>query len=165
MGEEPATPLQRLRAMGLSLPAAPAALASYVPTTTLPVGDGRVLVFVAGQVAMKDGVPAHRGRVPDEVSLAAAQENARLVGLNILAQLEHAVGLDNVVRVLKLDAFVRSADGFEQQPAVVNAASELLVAVLGEAGRHARAAVGVIGLPGGVPVEIAAIALAREMPR
>jgi enamine deaminase RidA (YjgF/YER057c/UK114 family) len=156
------TPLQRLEALGLTLPQAPAPLASYIPTTVVPIGDGRVLVFVAGQVAMRDGAPVQRGRVPDEVSLEAAQENARLVCLNVLAQLEKTVGLANVEQVLQVTGYVRCSDSFDQQPAVLNAASELIVAVLGDAGRHTRAAVGTNALPGGVPVEMTAIAVARS---
>jgi len=156
----PGSALARIAALGLELPEAPAPLAAYVPFTVIPVAPGRALVFVSGQVALRDGAPVARGAVPVDVSLEAARENARLCGLNLLAQLHRAVGLDNVVQVLQVTGYVRSSDDFEQQPQVVNAASELLTEVLGEAGRHSRAAVGVNALPLGVPVEVSAVALA-----
>jgi enamine deaminase RidA (YjgF/YER057c/UK114 family) len=153
-------PHARLRELGLTLPPPPAAMASYVPVVVVPLGDGRLLVSVSGQVAMRDGAPLHRGRVPDEVSLEQAVENARACGLNLLAQLEHSVGLANVERITAVTVFVRSSDGFGQQPQVGNGASDLLADVLGEAGRHSRAAVGVSELPFGVPVEVSATAVA-----
>jgi enamine deaminase RidA (YjgF/YER057c/UK114 family) len=155
-------PHARLRELGLELPAPPAAVASYLPAAVVPLGGGRVLVSVSGQVLLRDGAPVLRGRVPDEVSVEQAAGNARGCALNVLAQLERAAGLGNVEQVLQLTVFVRSAGGFEGQPAVANGASDLLVAVLGERGRHARAAVGVNALPLGVPVEVAALAVARE---
>jgi len=159
------TPHSRLAELGLELPAPPAALAAYVPTTLAPLGDGRALLSVAGQVWIEDGRPVHRGRVPDQVGVAEAEENARHCALRVLAQFEAAAGLDNVEQVLQVTVYVRSADSFEAQPQVGNAASELLVAVLGEAGRHARAAVGVNALPLGVPVEVSALALVRRPTR
>lgn len=159
------SPYSRLRDLGLELPAPPAALAAYVPTTLAPLGHGRALLSVAGQVWIEDGRPVHRGRVPDEVSVADAEENARSCALRVLAQLDAAAGLESVEQVLQVTVYVRSADSFEAQPQVGNAASELLVAVLGEAGRHARAAVGVNALPLGVPVEVSALALVRPPTR
>jgi len=158
-GEDPHV---RLRELGLALPPPPPAVAAYVPTTLTQIGEGRVLVSVAGQVLLRDGKPVLRGRVPDEVSVEAAVDNARSCALNVLAQLEHAVGLGNVEQVLQIAVFVRCADDFEAQPRVANGASELLVAVLGERGRHARAAVGVNALPLGVPVEVTALAVSRR---
>ncbi|HZS14532.1 MAG TPA: RidA family protein [Candidatus Dormibacteraeota bacterium] len=155
-------PHARLAALGLELPPAPPALAAYVPATALPMGHGRVLVSVSGQVLVRDGAPVLRGRVPDEVSVEEAVENARGCALRVLAQLDGAAGLANVEQVLQVTVFVRCADGFEGQPAVADGASELLVAVLGERGRHARAAVGVNALPLGVPVEVTALALATR---
>ncbi|TMC14376.1 MAG: RidA family protein [Chloroflexi bacterium] len=152
-----ATPQQRLKELGLTLPAAPKALASYVPTRTVPIGGGRSLVFVAGQVPIVDGEFKHVGRVPDEVDLEGAREAARICALNVLAQVEAAAGLDKVEQVASLTGFVRSAAGFGEQPQVINAASDLLAEVLGEAGKHSRAAVGVAELPRGVSVEITAV--------
>lgn len=156
-----ASPYARLTDLGLELPAPPAALAAYLPTTLAPLGDGRALLSVAGQVWVEGGAPVQRGRVPDQVGVEEASENARRCALRVLAQLDAAAGLENVEQVLQLTVYVRSEDSFEAQPQVANAASELLVAVLGEAGRHARAAVGVNALPLGVPVEMSALALVR----
>lgn len=154
-------PLVRLRELGLELPDPPGAVAAYVPVTLAPAGEGRVTAFVAGQVALRDGVPLRAGSVPDEVSVADAAENARLCGLNVLAHLERAVGLANVEQVVMVSVFVRSGSGFTEHPRVANGASQLFLDVLGEAGRHARAAVGVSSLPFGVPVEVTAVAVAR----
>lgn len=155
----------RLRELGLTLPPPPPALAAYVPVIVVPLGEGRLQVSISGQVALRDGTPLHRGRVPDQVGIEEAMENARACALNLLAQLEHAVGLAQVERITAVTVYVRSADDFEKQPQVANAASDLLADVLGERGRHTRAAVGVNALPLGVPVEIAATAVARERPR
>ncbi len=151
----------RLAALGLALPPAPAPLAAYVPATVAPLGDARALVSVSGQVLLEGGVPTMHGRVPDQVGVEAAAENARRCALNVLAQLDRACGLDNLEQLLQVTVYVRCDDGFEGQPQVANGASELFVAVLGERGRHARAAVGVNALPLGVPVEVSALALAR----
>lgn len=147
--------LDRLRALGYELPQAPAALASYVPTRLVPIGDGRALLFIAGQVPMRDG-ELMTGRVPTDVSVEEAQEAARRCALNILAQIEAAAGLDNVVEIAQLTAWVLSTDDFGGQPLVANGASDLLVEVLGDAGKHTRAAVGANSLPRSVTVEIAA---------
>jgi enamine deaminase RidA (YjgF/YER057c/UK114 family) len=156
------TPHDRLRALGLELPSPPAALFAYVPTRTVPIGEGRALVFVAGQVPLRDGRPVHSGAVPDSVGVEQAQECARLCALNILAQLEAAAGLDAVEQIAQLTGYVQSVDGFGGQPQVINAASELLVEVLGDAGRHSRVAIGTNALPFGVPVEISAVAVVRS---
>jgi len=154
-------PLDRLSELGYELPQAPAPMASYVPTRLVPIGDGRSLLFIAGQVAMKDG-ELLTGRVPTDVSIEDAQEAARRCALNILAQIESAAGLDNVVEVAQLTGWVLSTDDFGGQPQVVNGASDLLVEVLGEAGKHTRAAVGANSLPRGVTVEIAATVVVRR---
>ncbi|MBO0837904.1 MAG: RidA family protein [Actinobacteria bacterium] len=153
-------PIERLRALGLELPQAPPAMASYVPTRLVPLGPGSALLYVAGQVPVRDG-QMMTGRVPDQVSVEVAQEAARACALNILAQIEAAAGLDRLEQLLQLTGFVRCTDDFGDQPAVINAASDLLVEVLGEAGRHTRAAVGTNALPRGVTVEVAAVAVVR----
>lgn len=130
-------------------------MASYVPTRLVPIGDGRGLLYVAGQVAMKGG-KLITGRVPSEVSVEQAHEAAQSCALNILAQIEAAVGLDRVIEMAQLIGWVLSDDDFGEQPQVINGASDLLVGVLGEPGKHARAAVGTNSLPRGVTVEIAA---------
>ena len=101
------------------------------------------------------------GRCPDEVTVEEAQAAARACALNLLAQMEAAVGLDNVEQVAQLTGFVLSTDDFGEQPKVMNAASELLIDVLGEAGKHTRAALGTNSLPFSVTVEIAAIVVVR----
>jgi len=154
-------PIERLRELGYELPPAPPPMASYVPTRLVPLGGGRSLLYVAGQVAIKDG-RLLTGRVPTEVSVDKAQDAARVCALNILAQFEAAVGLDNVEQIAQLIGFVLSADEFGDQPTVINGASDLLVEVLGDAGRHTRAALGTNALPRGVTVEIAAVAVVRS---
>lgn len=154
------SPLQRLRELGYELPPAPPALASYVPTRLVPVSEGRALLFVSGQVPRRDG-ELLTGRVPDQVGIEQAQEAARVCALNILAQIEAAAGLDQVEQIAQLTGYVESADGFGEQPEVINAASDLIVEVLGERGRHTRAAIGLNALPRSVTVEIAAVAVVR----
>jgi enamine deaminase RidA (YjgF/YER057c/UK114 family) len=154
------TPHDRLRELGLELPAPPAAVASYAPARLVPIGPGRALLYVAGQISVLDGKRL-TGRCPDEVSLAEAQARARVCGLNILAQIESAAGLDNVEQVTQLIGFVLSADDFGDQPKVINGASDLMVDVLGDAGRHTRIALGTNALPFSVTVEVAAVAVVR----
>lgn len=156
-----ASPYERLRALGLELPSAPAPAANYVPTRVVPVGEGRVAVYVSGQIPRREDGELFTGRVPSQVGAADAQEAARACGLAILAQLEQAVGLERVEQVAQVVGFVLSDDSFGGQPEVINGCSDLLVDVLGEAGRHTRAALGTNALPRGVTVEIAAVAIAK----
>lgn len=153
-------PIERLQNLGYQLPAAPAPLASYVPTRLVPIGDGRALLYIAGQVPLRDG-ELLTGRVPDQVGAGQAEEAARVCALNILAQIENAVGLDNVIEMAQLTGWVLSRDDFTGQPQVLNACSELLVEVLGEAGRHTRTALGTNALPRGVTCEVNAVAVVR----
>jgi len=154
------TPHERLRELGITLPKPPAPAASYVQTRLVPISDGRALLYVAGQVSA-DGDQMLSGRCPDEVSVEEATRRARLCGLRVLAQIESAVGLDKVEAIAQLIGFVNSADDFGDQPKVMNGASDLLVEVLGEAGRHTRAALGTNSLPFSVTVEIAVVAVVR----
>jgi enamine deaminase RidA (YjgF/YER057c/UK114 family) len=154
------TPHERLRELGLTLPAPPPPAASYVQTRLVSIGEGRALLYVAGQVS-RDGDQLLTGRCPDEVPVEEATRRARQCALNVLAQIEAAAGLDNVVAVGQVIGFVLSADGFGDQPKVLNGASELIVEVLGEAGKHTRAALGANALPLSVTVEIAAVAVVR----
>ncbi len=149
-----------MRELGLELPAPPAALASYVPTHLVPIGAGRALLYVAGQISVLDGKRL-TGRCPDEVSVEEGQARARVCGLNLLAQIESAAGLDNVEQVMQLTGFVRSTDDFGDQPKVINGASDLMVDVLGDAGRHTRIALGTNALPFSVTVEVAAVVVVR----
>ena len=126
----------------------------------ITIGDGRALLYVAGQISVEDGKRL-TGRCPDEVSVEEAQARARICGLNVLAQIDAAAGLDNVEQLAQVIGFVLSADGFGDQPKVINGASDLLEDVLGEAGRHTRAALGTNALPFSATVEIAAVAVVR----
>jgi enamine deaminase RidA (YjgF/YER057c/UK114 family) len=153
-------PYERLRQLEITLPVPPAPVASYVPTVLVPIGGGRSLLYIAGQVSSLDGKRL-TGRCPDEVSLEEAQLAARACGINLLAQMESAAGLANVERVAQLTGFVLSTPEFGDQPKVINAASDLLIEVLGEAGRHSRAALGTNSLPFSVTVEIAAVVVVR----
>jgi enamine deaminase RidA (YjgF/YER057c/UK114 family) len=143
----------RLAAEGLELPRLPPPRFAYVPGVV--TGN---LVFVSGQTPTVDGELVISGRCGAEVDVERGQEGARLAALNCLAELEAVVGLDQVRRLVKVTGYVASADGFVDQPVVVNGASELFQRVLGEPGRHARAALGVAWLPAGAPVEIELIA-------
>ena len=153
-------PHERLRELGLKLPVPPAPVASYVPTVLVPIGGGRSLLYIAGQVSMLDGKRL-TGRCPDEVSVEEAQVAARACGINLLSQMDAAAGLANVEQVAQLIAFVLSTPEFGDQPKVINAASDLLIDVLGERGKHSRAALGTNSLPFSVTVEIAAVVVVR----
>ncbi len=144
--------LERLAAMGITLPSPALPVAAYVATQR--AGD---LLFVSGQIPRQDGVLIHSGRVGRDVSLEDAQACSRLCGLHILAQVHAAVGLDKVKQCVKLTGFVACTPDFTQQPAVINGASQLLIDVWGEAGRHSRSAVGVVSLPSNAPVEVEAV--------
>ena len=129
-------------------------------TRLAPITDGRALLYVAGQVS-RDGDELLKGRCPDEVSVEEATRRARLTALAVLAHIDAAVGLDQLEQVAQLTGWVLSTDAFGDQPKVMNGASDLLVEVLGEAGKHTRAAVGASALPFSVTVEIAAVAVVR----
>jgi enamine deaminase RidA (YjgF/YER057c/UK114 family) len=143
------SPGERLRELGLTLPSVAAPAGAYIPARR--AGS---LVFTAGQLPFVDGKLPAIGKVGAEVEPDEAYELARLCTLNALAAVDGLVGLDAVAGVVKVVGFVASAPGFTGQPGVVNGASELLGAVFGEAGRHARSAVGVAELPMGSPVEV-----------
>ena len=147
----------RLQELGLTLPQAPKPVAAYVPAVR--AGD---LLFVSGQLPFIRGELKHKGRLPDGIGLDAAKEAARIAALNALAVVEANAGLDRVRQVAKVTGFVASAPDFFDHPQVVNGASDLLVAVFGEAGRHARAAVGVAALPLGAAVEIELIVQLKD---
>jgi enamine deaminase RidA (YjgF/YER057c/UK114 family) len=142
---------ERLIAEGVTLPDAPAPAANYVPF----VKTGN-LVFVSGQLPMADGECRYLGRLGDDVDLEEGVKAARLCAVNIIAQIKTACDgdLSRVTRVVRLGGFVASTPEFEQHPAVINGASDLMAAVFGDAGAHARAAVGVAALPRGVSVEV-----------
>ena len=154
------SPHERLRELGITLPQPPPPVASYVQTRLVSIGGGRSLLYIAGQIS-RDGDQVLSGRCPDQVAIDEATHRARHCGLSLLAQMEAAVGLDNVVEMSQVVGYVLSADGFDQQPKVMNGASELLVEVLGAAGQHTRLALGTNALPLSATVEIAAVAVVR----
>jgi enamine deaminase RidA (YjgF/YER057c/UK114 family) len=144
----------RLKDLGITLPNPPAPVASYVPSVT--TGN---LVFVSGQVTLGPGGLEYVGIVGKDFDVEQGKAAARLCAVNILAQLKAACGgdLDRVVRAVKLTGFVNAIPGFSQHPEVINGASDLMVEVFGDAGKHARAAVGAGSLPRNVAVEVEAI--------
>ena len=143
----------RLAELGVTLPDAPTPAANYVPYVI--TGN---LVFVSGQISMKDGALL-TGKLGAEVTVDAGAQAAKACAINLLAQVKAACNgnLDKLVRVIKLTGFVNSTPDFTQQPQVINGASDFLVAALGDRGRHARAAVSAPSLPLGVCVEIEGI--------
>ena len=146
------TARERLAELGVELPAMTPPLAAYIPA----VRTGNH-VYVSGQVPMEAGQPIATGKVGAEVTPERAKELAARSALQLIAAVDALVALEAVVRVVKVVGFVASAEGFTGQPAVINGASEFLAEVFGEAGRHARSAIGVAELPLGVPVEVEAI--------
>ncbi|EPY02759.1 RidA family protein [Magnetospirillum fulvum] len=144
----------RLAELGLVLPTPAASVANYLPY----VISGS-LVFVSGQLPLVDGKVTVTGRLGADVSLEDGQKAARQCAINLLAQARAAAGgdLDRVIRLVRLGGFVASTPDFTDQPKIVNGASDLMVEVLGDAGRHSRAAVGVASLPLNAAVEIEAV--------
>jgi enamine deaminase RidA (YjgF/YER057c/UK114 family) len=144
----------RLNELGIVLPESIPPAANYVPW----VRTGNLL-FIAGQVPVRDGKDIHTGKLGANISMEQGQECARLCAINILSHVRNALDgdLDRVVRCVRLTGFVNSTPDFGQQPLVINGASDVMVAVFGDAGRHSRAAVGNAALPRNVPVEVDAI--------
>lgn len=158
----------RLRELGIELPAVAAPVAAYVPAVR--VGD---LVYTSGQLPFVDGELAAVGKVREisaagqsdsqgSVSPEQAKDSARIAALNALAAVDDLVGIDAVERIIKVTGFVASAPGFNGQPGVINGASELFGEIFGDAGRHARSAVGVNELPLNTPVEVEIIVQVRS---
>lgn len=145
----------RLQELGIELAEPPKPVAAYVPFV---IAGG--LIFVSGQVSAVPSGVRYAGKVGLDLTVEQGHQAARLCGLNILAQLNAALGgdLDRITAIVKLTGFVNCADGFTQQPQVINGASELMVDVFGDAGRHARAALGANALPLGMAVEVDAVA-------
>lgn len=143
----------RLKALDLVLPEAKGAIGTYVPFVHL---GGQLLI--SGQLPMKDGAIAVAGTLGDGVEVAQGQEAAKLCALHILAQAKAALGdLDRIVQLLRLNGFVSSAPGFADHPKVINGASDLMVEIMGDKGRHTRIAVGCSSLPLNAAVEIDAV--------
>ena len=139
----------RLLELGYELPGVAKPLASYVPAVR--VGDQ---VWTSGQLPLVEGALPLTGKVGAEVTTEQAQEQARIAALNALAAIDAEVGLDNVSRVVKIVGFVASDPAYADQPVVINGASDFIGEVFGDAGKHARSAVGVAALPKNAPVEI-----------
>ncbi|ABG04216.1 Endoribonuclease L-PSP [Rubrobacter xylanophilus DSM 9941] len=151
-------PHANLERLGYELPDVPSPAGSYVPAVR---SNG--MIFTAGQVPFRDGKLAFSGKVGGAVSLEEAQEAARICALNALAAAAaEAGGLQNIARIVKVVGFVASAPGFNQQPQVLNGASDLLGEIFGEAGLHARSAIGVAELPLDAPVEVELVAEVRR---
>ncbi len=144
----------RLSELGLTIPDAPVPAANYVPFVI-----AKNMVYVAGQLPFVDGKVAKTGKVGQDLDTPAAKEIARICAINIVAQVKTACGgdLDRVVRCVEVGGFVNCIDGYAEQPEVLNGASDLMVEVFGDAGRHARFAVGTNALPRNVPVEVKAV--------
>jgi enamine deaminase RidA (YjgF/YER057c/UK114 family) len=154
VGAAKAAPADKLKELGITLPILPAALGSYAPF----VQDGKML-YVSGQLPLVDGKPIAVGVVPTNVSVEEATAAAKQCAINILAAVSKACGgdLTKVARCVKLTGYVAAAPDFKAHPTVMNGASDLMKAVFGDIGQHARAAVGVASLPLGAPVEIEAV--------
>ena len=148
---------QRLAELGLTLPQAAAPVAAYVPTV-----EAGGMLHISGQISFDEHDGLIKGRLGDDLDVEAGIAAAKRCGVMLLAQMKVALGsLDRVERIVKLGVFVNSTSDFTDQPKVANGASELMVAVFGEAGKHARSAVGVAALPLGVAVEVDAIVAIR----
>ncbi len=148
---------KRLEELGLTLPTTPKPVANYGPA----VATGK-LIFSSGQTPTVNGRLTIQGKLGREVSIEQGQQAARVAVLNCLSAVRSVVGsLDEIVRVVKMTGYVASAEGFNAQPQVVNGASLLLEEIFGEAGKHARAALGLAELPGGAPVEVELIVEVR----
>ena len=147
---------ERLAAVGLTLPEVVPPVAAYVPA----VKTGN-LIFSSGQLPMVNGALAATGKVGAEITPEQAKELAQVCALNALAAIGSLCNLDDIVQIVKVVGFVASAPGFTGQPGVINGASELFGALFGDAGKHARSAVGVAELPLGAPVEVEVIVALR----
>ncbi len=149
---------KRLTELGLTLPSPPAAAGSYVPT----VRTGNLL-YCAGTICMTSGTMTHVGKVGAGQTVESGAKSAEICALNTLANIKAAVGsLDRVARVVFVSGFVNAVDGFSESPAVINGASDLFVRIFGEAGKHARAAVAVNGLPRNSTTEIQVVVELKE---
>ena len=150
-------PEARLEQLGIELPAPPTPVGSY--TTAVRSGN---LLFLSGTTCYVDGGLLYKGKVGESVTLDQAYAAARQTALNLLSVTKAELGsLNRVERVVKINGYVNSAPGFDQQPAVINGASDVMVAVFGDRGVHARTSVGVSELPGQIPVEIEMVVQVR----
>lgn len=142
-------PRVNLKELGLSIPVAAKPVAAYLPATR--TGN---LIFTAGQLPMRDGSLVREGKVGQEVTVEEAKDLARLCALNCLAAVETLLPIEKITRIVRVVGYVNGVSGFVSQPAVMNGASELFVALWGESGKHARSAIGVADLPLNAPIEV-----------
>ncbi len=141
---------EKLKELGLAIPEVPPAAGAYVPA--VQVGK---LVFCSGQGPYKDGAFVYVGKVGGDISLEEGYEAARIAGLNCLAEIKSIAGsLDRISRIVQIRGFVNSSPDFQDQPKVINGTSELMLQIFGDAGKHARCALGTSILPGNIPVEV-----------
>ena len=141
---------QKLKELGLTLPEVAKPVAAYIPAVRTDS-----IVYSSGQLPMAAGTLKYKGRMGDNISLEEADEAARMCAMNALAAVcAEAGGIDAIERIVRVTGYVNSTPEFTEQPKVVNGASELMLAIFGDAGRHARSAVGVSSLPLGAPVEV-----------
>ena len=153
INKQPMTTDQRLAELGIELPTAPAPAGNYV--ASMQVGN---LLYISGAICLVNGEMTHTGKIGETRDIAYGQAAARVCALNLLAVAKGALGdLDKVSRVVQLNGFVNGVPGFADSPAVINGASDTMVEILGDRGRHTRAAVAVTGLPLDTTVEIQAI--------
>lgn len=141
---------RKIKELGLIIPEAPKPIAEYIPAKKISN-----LVFTSGQGPVKDGKFVYVGKIGAEVSLKEGYESAKICAINCLAAIKSLIGsLDNIDEIVKIKGYVNSTSDFYQQPEVVNGASELIVKIFGEKGKHARSALGTSVLPGNIPVEL-----------
>ena len=141
---------EKLKSLNITLPSPPKPVGAYIP-----VIKSEHIVYVSGQILIKDGKLVFKGKVPSDQSLEQAQKAAKLCTINALAQLKSELGsLDKISKILRVSGFVNSVPDFTEQPKVINSASDLLFEIFGEKGKHSRIAVGVASLPLGATVEI-----------
>jgi len=145
---------ERLVELGITLPVPPKPAGSYIPV--IKTGN---LLFVSGQIPMKEGKVVFQGKVPTDISMEDAQKASKLCIINALAQLKAEIGtLDKISKIVKVSGFVNSSQDFVEQPKIINAASDLLFEIFGDKGKHSRVAVSVASLPLNSTVEIDLIA-------
>ncbi|GCE45889.1 enamine deaminase RidA (YjgF/YER057c/UK114 family) [Thermosporothrix hazakensis] len=150
----------RAKELGITIPELPAPAFSYVPA----VRTGN-LVYASGQTPTVNGELTMQGKLGRDVSIEQGQQGARLCAINCLAEVRGLVGsLDEIVRIVKVNGYVASAEGFTDQPKVINGASQLFEEIFGDAGKHSRAAIGVAELPAGAPVEVEIIVEVKPRP-
>ena len=144
---------KRLAELGIELPSAPSPAGNYVPCVQVDK-----LLYLSGAICLVNGEMTHTGKIGETRDISYGQEAARVCALNLLAMAKSYIGdLEKVSRVVQLNGFVNGVSGFTESPAVINGASDLIVDIMGERGRHTRAAVAVIGLPKDTTVEIQAV--------